>query len=513
MVVILKSVHSLFFLVLFSLFTNSCSQVSKKDFDIRDAVTQGLIKAAKPQLAQLFANQAPILPPSQTRFPTITQLPGSEFKLNSKSKLPTTYDTNGNLILSAGDYVVPVTTYCMDHAGQSPSGHIYSLSRLSGSKAKIIREVNLKALPRFSSHDVQILSWSIQAGLKYEDMTEVSRKIIDTVIPEFKPELQQSFLSTFEKKWDQITNLSNGRVPSFENASEDVLNELGDTGKQINKMRQFRQRLKETGNDYKSLSQMIEVSETAKSINSKFSSAAWSQISDRIFARFITEGHYQQVGYVQIRVLPDLQKRKTSSATDSKVSFDLTSLVGDPMAAGIQPLSFSPIYGFGGLALESTTLVPPVALGIILGAIISKVVLPADEFYDVSKMLEGSKDSSIQKMIEEGTRALQEDHNSIEKPLKEAGIINGKTKDITTNDKNRTRQYLKPGGEDALQKDFDKLPGTNSKAQDGKDIKILPNGDTAINRPAVKDQLPTLEIQPSGNPNIDPKLRVKVRYE
>ena len=500
---------------MFFILTTSCSQVSKKNFDIRDAVTEALIKTAKPQLDELFANQAPILSPSQTRFPIVTRLPGSEFKFNSKSKLPTSYDTNGNLILSAGDYVVPVTTYCMDPAGQSPSGHIYSLSRLSGSRAKIIRELNLKALPRFSSHDVQILSWSIQAGLKYEDMTEVSRKIIDTVIPEFKPEMQQSFLSTFEKKWDQIADLSNSRIPSFENASEQALSELGEVGHQINKMRRFRQRLKELGNDYKSLSQMIELGETSKGTNSKFSSAGWSQISDRIFARFITEGHYQQVGYVQIRILPDLQKRKTSSATDRKVSFDLTSLTADPMASGIQPLSFSSIYGFGGLVIESTVSAPPVALGIILGMIISKVVFPANDFYDVSKLLEGSKDSSIQKIIDEGIHVLQKEHDDLEKPFKDGGVITGKTKDTSTDKKNSTREYTKPGGNDELQKDFEKLPGEAIKSKDGLEYKDLPNGSRVIKRPSTgPEKQPTLELQPANNPSIPGRdLRIKVRYE
>lgn len=93
------------------------------------------------------------------------------------------------MLLAPGDYVMPVMTYCMKQSGESQNRHIYSLSKLREKRAHIIRELNLKAAPTFSFEDIQIVSWSLQAGLAYNEMTQKSQDIIDEIIPEFKSQL------------------------------------------------------------------------------------------------------------------------------------------------------------------------------------------------------------------------------------------------------------------------------------------------------------------------------------
>lgn len=93
-------------------------------------------------------------------------------------------------------------------------------------------------------------------------------------------------------------------------------------------------------------------------------------------------------------------------------------------------------------------------------------------------------------------------------------MIDRKTKNITGNEKQPSRNYQKPGGEEALKKDFDKFPGEVSSPEPGIDVKTLPNGSKVIKRPVNENSTyPTLEIQPGRTGNkVDDGRRIKVRY-
>jgi hypothetical protein len=143
-------------------------------------------------MEKVFQQDAPIKSPELNPYTIIQKLHGPFFDLNKINQNEMTYDESGNLLLSPGDYVIPVMTYCMVQSGKSPNGHIYSLSKTTGKRAHIIRELNLKAAPTFSFEDIQIVSWSLQAGLSYNEMTKESQRIIDEIIPEFKPQLKES---------------------------------------------------------------------------------------------------------------------------------------------------------------------------------------------------------------------------------------------------------------------------------------------------------------------------------
>jgi len=76
------------------------------------------------------------------------------------------------------------------------------------------------------------------------------------------------------------------------------------------------------------------------------------------------------------------------------------------------------------------------------------------------------------------------------------------------------REYTKEGGDEALQKDFDKIKRVSSKAKDGTETKTLPDGTTVVKRPKTDDDPTTLELQPPKGDSRYPnhKIRVKVRY-
>lgn len=276
-------------------------------------------------------------------------------------------------------------------------------------------------------------------------------------------------------------------------------------------MRDYRDRLSEVGYDYARFSELIDTSSRSRTTGD----TAWSKISNNVYARFVTNGSFGEIGYVQVKVLASSLGREINSVQVKHEVLDLASLIANPNDQSIQPLSFSPLYGFGG----TITLTPalsrhPLAGALLLAAILNAKHVDWEAFFDLQDLLQDSRDRDVQKEIERGKEALRKEHDILEKPLKEAGIISGKDKKTSIREKNEVRDYRKSGAEEQLQNDFDKIKGAPSKAKDGTETKILSDGTIVVKRPRDGDTPPTLEVQPPKGdlryPNS--KIRVKVRY-
>jgi hypothetical protein len=422
------------------------------------------------------------------------------------------FDLNGNLMLPPGDYTIPVMTYCMKHSGASPDAHLYTLSKLEGSRAQIIRELNLIGPGKFSVEDIQITSWSLQAGLSYEEMTKTSQNIIDIVLLKYKEDLKESYLKTIEKKWNTLSSSIQGVMPDFNEASSQVIDNLGEVGIKINEYKKFKNQLSEIGHNYKELSKVIQTSREL--LQTRKGETPWSLISPNVYARFVTDGHFNQIGFLQIKVTQDLQGRKVNSNNDERVLVDIGSLIANPNDKDVQPLAFSVFLNAQGVWVMPALVESPVAAGLVLAAIIGTKKINWDYFFDLYDYLKESKSKEIQNEIINGLQALQEAHDELEKELKEIKIISGKTKNSTKKEKNPTREYEKAGGDKELEEDFDKLPGIRIKPPDGIEYKVISNDSKAIKRLRDGDKSPTLEIQPlKDSTKYFHKLRVKVRYK
>lgn len=415
-------------------------------------------------------------------------------------------------MLPPGDYIIPVMTYCMNHSGSSPDAHSYTLSKLEGSRAQIIRELNLMAPLKFSVEDIQITSWSVQAGLSYEEMTKNSQNVVDLILPKYKEELKESYLKIAEKKWNALADSTQGIIPDFNEASNQLIDNLDTVRIKINEYRKFKTILGEIGHNYKELSRMIETSN--KSLQKKKGETPWSLISPNVFARFITDGHFNQIGFLQIKVIQETPQRKINSINDERVLVDIGSLIANPSDKDVQPLAFSMFLNSQGVWVIPVLLEAPVAAGLVLAAIITAEKINWDSFFDLYDYLKSSRSKEIQSEIEKGLHALQEAHDELAEPLKETGVITGKTKESTVKSKSKTREYQKQGGNEQLEKDFDSLPGKSQIASDGKEYKIISNDSKAVKRPSEEKKPPTLEIQPLDvSSKFSKELRIKVRYK
>ena len=114
---------------------SSCSQLPKSRDDAKGLVLQKVM----PGLEKILSQESPIDPLAKSAYPLVQKLPRNPFDARKTIRSLFTYDSKGRLVLSPGDYVFPVMTYCMNSSATSPAGHIYSLSQLTGKRAKMIR--------------------------------------------------------------------------------------------------------------------------------------------------------------------------------------------------------------------------------------------------------------------------------------------------------------------------------------------------------------------------------------
>ena len=429
-------------------------------------------------------------------YPTTKSIQGPSYNEKDSNQTSFSINNSGTFLLSPGDYSIPVMTYCMKSSSSSPEGHSYTLDQMKGKLGPIIKKLNLKAHAHFSTSDIQILHWSLLAGLSYEEMTEASQKIIDQIIPEHRNDFKESFLSSMKKKHDRLSELSNGTTPTFSDIPY------------LEGMRTFRETLREVGNNYEELKSLIDITPR----NKKGSQPPWSKISENIYARFVTEGSFGDIGFLQVRVLPEAG-RIINSESQKKYPLDVASLVANPNDPSVQPLSFTPLYGMAGVLATSRIAANPRAAVLLIALTLSVYPMNWDDFFKLEELLKDVRDKNVQKEIEKGNETLRKEHDELEKPLKEAGIISGKDKKHSK-EKEETREYRKPGGTEQLNKDFDKMPGELSNAGDGTEIKSLPDGTTIVKSPGSNNG-PTLEIQPPKNnaKYPDSRIRVKVRYK
>lgn len=330
---------------------------------IEDAAKRAALLAARPMLEKIFYAEAPIAPSNRELFPTVQSLPGGTFNprkyFNNRESF-----SQGWVELLPGDYIIPVMSYCMKSSGSSSTAHRYQLGKLSGRAAGIIRDLNARALLRFQPGEIQAASWSIQNGVPLEEMSTETRKMIDAVIPEHRDELKKSFLKDFSEKWDGIAEKMG--LPHFDEVTDQTLSDLGELGQEIRALRDFRRTLHASGGNYENLRSLVSLPGASETPGTEIATK-WSQISENVYTRFLTTGHYLDVGELQIRVAS--VKRAPQASGTSIAKIDIAGLVADPGSGGVQPLSFGPLHASAAIPLLAAA--DPAIVAAFLAALIA----------------------------------------------------------------------------------------------------------------------------------------------
>ena len=313
---------------------------------IKGAAAQQLINALN---KTIFDNQ-PIRSSADKAYPTVPTLPGPSFIADrTGGKVSVNHD--GALTLGPGDYTLTVQTFCMKYTSHSPQSNTFHLAPLQGKWADIIAAVQSRAVAAGVPHrQIQVLSWQLQAGLKYQELSPLSKSLVDRFIPEFRPRLNQSFYEQIQATWSRASSTIPG-VPSMDS----MLDQLGDAGRFIRELENARNTLLSDADDYNSIARIFV--QPPKGGPEAVESTAWSVIGDRLYARFINPGNFLGPGELELRVLPAPHASRpmtfqvaslgnapfVRSVADAgpNVGFPAGANVGVP-GADVQPLGIAP---------------------------------------------------------------------------------------------------------------------------------------------------------------------------
>lgn len=312
----------------------------------QDYASKQIVKA----LGDTFFSEQPVRVSLADAYPTVPHLPGGRFHPASQATAEGffAHAHDGAVRLPAGDYAVSVMTYCMNVHAHAPHHNTFHLAPIRGKWADIVATLNGRVGERYPPRDVQVLSWSLQAGMKYQELSSRSRAIVDAVIPEYKPRLQQSFIEVLQARWSQLSSRI-PNVPSFDQA----LGRLGDVGKAIQEVENTRNTLISNANDFDRIS--AEFANIGKPREHDDGITPWSLIEPGVYARLRNKGTFLSTGVLQIRVtqqaaVSPMQVAANGRALDRVIADSGGTDVPIPSSAGaptgdVQPLGMTPRPG------------------------------------------------------------------------------------------------------------------------------------------------------------------------
>lgn len=304
------------------------------------------------QIRDIATKNAPITASSDNLFPVVDSLPGESFEPD----LLDLSNAQPDEIIPPGDYVIPVRAYCLQKRASSPDAHRYVLGQYAGKKQKVLAAFN-KAIAKtdIPTTDLQNLSWAIQSGVPYQEMPPEMQTLFNRLIPEHRDSLNQDFWQQIESLWNESSKVLN--LPSFRSF---VSNKLGDVGTGLLTYLDVRERLISRGSDWRNLSNIFIINDGTQGAGNILNTP-WNQLSENVYARFITEGSAGDTGFLLLRIKETPQQTKAlpllAIAGAALTVYDLYDLISTLMAlpegnANIQPLAIAIAQDF---AIDTAT--------------------------------------------------------------------------------------------------------------------------------------------------------------
>lgn len=306
------------------------------------------VKTALSTFGKSLAGELPIVVGASDAYPTEPTLPGPSFAPRAiPPNIATALrsSTDGTIALPPGDYVFPVSVFCMRVHSGSPNAHRYLVAPLRGSAADVITALNSRSPSYAIDHYVlQQLSWYIQAGTPYGAMQAQERSAVDKIIPDYRSRLNGDVYERIRGQYMSVAQTVPG-MPSFEEA----LTRVGPIGAQVVALQTFRTELAQPPPTFAQLASelvpLFPAFAQARDVSDPTGNTPWSRYSDRVYVRFLTNGNYATPGTFQVRVMPAPAQRSTARST---ASVPFANIVFNPGTDAVQPLTQIPLGGRGG---------------------------------------------------------------------------------------------------------------------------------------------------------------------
>ena len=194
------------------------------------------------------------------------------------------------------------------HVAGTQRGLVYALAPLKGERAPIITALLSRApAAHVEFRPLQELIWQIDGGLSYNEMPPQSRQLIDQLVPEYKGELREDFLTALQNRSNKFgTFLGNIGFKGAANLETGAVNAL------VQEYQRIHQALIQNANNYDALAQNFVhvIPGTAPNPGP----TAWSRVNSRVYARLIGGSVYGEMARLEVRVLPSANYGETTSA-------------------------------------------------------------------------------------------------------------------------------------------------------------------------------------------------------
>ncbi len=207
---------------------------------------------------------------------------------------------------------------------------------LQGRRAPAIVALNSRAAASaYGFSQVQTTSWTIQSGTGYGDFPGGQKTVVDALIPDYKSLLQLATLDDIQAKWSSLASTVPG-APSLDS----VLGQMGPAGQLVGELRNERSTILSQASDFDALRRSFVPVQSGGDVSAL--PTPWSAVSPTIWMRMMTQGHYGDIGTVQVRVAGS--GPATVPLVSSLAYGRCTPAIGSQgnLYACTQPLSFVP---------------------------------------------------------------------------------------------------------------------------------------------------------------------------
>ncbi|MCL1493999.1 MAG: hypothetical protein M1G31_25130 [Pseudanabaena sp. Salubria-1] len=289
---------------------------------IKAPIEQGINSAIKDQLRSFLSGEIPITGTEHKLYPSTFELPGDRFAPNTLylSAL------QPSQVIPSGDYEIPVHFYCTKVYTLNGAGNRFRLAKLEGRLSNALSNLYQRAsLNNVPIQDVQVLSWSIQSGVPYDNLSRESKNLVDRLIPDYRQELNGSFTDQTIQFWNTLAAIT--PLPSL----DETLNQLGDVGSFARTLFRAREEIIRSNFNYQNLANNFVLRQDFN-LPGGVESTPWSQINDRVYLRFIAPSGALKDGVAQVRIVGNSQN--TTPITSGTLLNDISQSVGIPEQNG-----------------------------------------------------------------------------------------------------------------------------------------------------------------------------------
>lgn len=299
------------------------------------------VQAASKQLAPYFMQKEPVIRDWNAIYPTVDALPnGAAFSPTTNQAVQAALEKGvigqlrgsktGLVMLKPGDYAIPVRVFCTDIHRHARSPEQYLLGPLRGTRAQVLTSMYASAAnSTVDFGTLQPLSWSLQAGMKYEELPASQQRTFDLLLPGWQSQIAESFTELLQTRWSEISNTIPG-VPSF----NDALGQMGPMGQTIQDAESARDQIVSNAADFDAMRNAL-VPGGVQMSNGDPETTPFGLAAPNVYERLITRGAYGSVGLLEIHVTGPA---RTAAPVTSNIGYA-------PQCHECQPLTMHPLNG------------------------------------------------------------------------------------------------------------------------------------------------------------------------